>query len=463
MEETQEKDAPVNQYPSDTAADKKTWGIYVYFAADIHNKDMKAAVWSTLGTLASVGSNDRVKITAMIDLPDRKTEYYVIPPKPTTPGTTRWPILPDRFLRNVNSASIDAILDFFEWSNRNCPADNIALIFYGHGFALDDYDPRIQDGNAGTRTASCAKGRSASMFPGKNGNELKLLYDATYNTVLNNRDFAQAIRDYTEKFNKRKPIQVLGLDCCNMAMAEVLSELQDVAEYVVAAETELPFQSWLSAPILKKFLAGPLVSARLFAVSAVKDFINSMSRSPGAYVELSACNLEQFCSLEMAMRELVDALLPAIDKYENRSAIAQAWHSDVSFVPDGLIDLASFCDLLGKSIQRNRVITATETAVITAAKKVQAAIKGIPLDGGVGNTGGVVDLAEVAPPLAGRRIQLSTGLSIWFPPWIQYPNVRYVQIKQSQEYLFNGYSGTHFAKVTGWDRFLQKLFDLTQR
>ena len=58
------------------------WGIYVYFAADVPDPDMQTAVQTTLRTLASVGSTDDIKITAMIDLPCRKTEYYIIPPKP---------------------------------------------------------------------------------------------------------------------------------------------------------------------------------------------------------------------------------------------------------------------------------------------------------------------------------------------------------------------------------------------
>ncbi len=437
----------VENVGAESASPPKTWGIYVYFAADVPDPAMQAAVWTTLGTLASVGSSPTVKITAMIDLPGKDTEYYIIPPRPADPKVTRWAILPDRFLSNVNSASIDTILDFFQWSNRNCPADNIALIFWGHGYALDDYNPRIhpQGAQASQQPASDGKGRTADSFPGDSGNELKLLYDVTYNSVLNNHDFAEAIRDYTEIYNKRAPIQVLGLDCCNMAMAEVLSELQGVAEYAVAAETGLPFQSWLSAPVLEKFLKGKHQTARDFAVNAVKDFVGSFSHSAATYIELSACNLNRFGALETAMKKFVDELLPAIDKYENRNAVLKAWQNDVSFVADGLIDLASFCGFLRESVDPS------ETAVRKAAADVQDAAKN------------VVDWKGIAPNVAGRRIALSTGLSIWFPPWIQFPNVRYFQMKQSKNYLFHGYSSTQFAKVTGWDRFLIKLFALTQQ
>ena len=444
-----------------TSPKEKTWGIYVYFAADIPDAAMRAAVWNTLATIASVGSSDSVKITAMIDMPDRATEYYIIPPRPVDPKTTRWPILPDRFRSNVNSASIETILDFFTWSHLNCPADNIALIFWGHGYALDDFDPRIRQkvANVVPMPASGAMGRAAGTFPADDGNELKLLYDVTHNSILNNRDFAQAIRIFTETLNGRKPIQVLGLDCCNMAMAEVLAELQDLTEYAIVAETALPFQSWLSVPVLQKFLSSPRVTAKQFAVAAVQDFVGYMSRSANTYVELSACNLNGFRGLEAAMKSLVQSLLPAINEHVNRVAIAEAWLNDVSFLPDGMIDLASFCGLLRRTIPNNAAVdrtgkpelTAIQKAVIVAAQNVQKAVAT------------VVDARGIAPPVKGRRIALSTGLSIWFPPWIQFPGVRYTQMKQSKDYLFNGYSTTLFAKVTGWDCFLQKLFYLTQR
>jgi hypothetical protein len=349
-------------------------------------------------------------------------------------------------LSNVDSASSKEILKFLEWSSRNCPAKKIALVFWGHGYALDDYDPLIErnGGGSGQKEPRRGKERSAHKFPGESGNELKLLYDDTHGSVLNNRDFAQAIGDYNEKFNGKKPIQVLGLDCCNMAMAEVLSEFQGVADYAVAAETGLPFQAWLSAPVLEKLLAANHEGARQLAIAAVEDFIDSFSHSADRYIELSACNLGKFGELEETMKQLVDAMLPAIEKDENRRAILQAWDDDVNFVVDGMIDLSSFCRLLRKHIDP------AEKEVTAAAAKVQIAVAE------------VVDRAKITPKFSGRRISLSRGLSIWFPPWIQHPGVLYDQIEQSKEYLSNGYSSTRFASKTEWDRFLRKLSNLTQ-
>jgi hypothetical protein len=460
--------APSSVHGNDSSLqppEKAAWAIYVYFAADFPEQALQAAVWSALGTLASVGSSKTVKITAMVDLPNRNTEYYIFPQR--DPKLGRWPVLPDRFMSNVNSANIDTFVDFFDWSYKNCPAEKIAIICFGHGYALDDYDPRVKlkAGNLHQAFAYNGMARAADSFPGDDGNELRLLYDKTHNAILNNRDFARAIGMCAQRTSPAHKIAVLGLDCCNMAMAEVLSELQHYTEYVVASETALPFQPWLSATVLERFVAEKHELPRDFAVDAVKDFIGSFANSADTYVELSACNLGNFGLLESKMRDLVKALLPAIERYEVRRAVGRAWYHDVSFVPDGLVDLASLCGNL------LRYMPEEEESVLLAASEVRDAVKGQPIPQDplatgepqkAGSTGGVVDYARTSPGLRGRRISLSTGLSVWFPPWIQFPGVRYMQMKRSRNYLFRGYPNTSFAKATGWHIFLQKLYELTQ-
>jgi Clostripain family len=424
----------------------KKWGIYVYFAADVPQRQMQIGAWRNLQALASAGSSDTVGITVMMDLPCRDTEYYLIPKKPA--GMDRWSILPDRFVPNVDSASVETITDFFQWSHLNCPAERVALIFWGHGYALDDYDPRVEEngGQGSVDSDSDDKGRSykrsARSFPGKRGQELKLLYDATHNSVLNNRDFANVLDGYNTSYCGGKKVHVLGLDCCNMAMAEVMCQLQDYAEFAIAAETGLPFQSWLSASILKKFIGTPHVSAEQFAKDAVDDFIGSFARSTDAYVALSACDLGKFKDVEEGVKELASALYIAIDEPQNRAFISKAWFNDVSFLLDGMIDLSSFCGFLQQYMPK--------TPTADAAKAVQMAVERFVIKRGI------------APNLPGRKISLSRGLSIWFPSWIQFPAVDYLQIAQSKDYLIHGYPQTRFAQTTGWNKFLLKLLQLTQ-
>jgi hypothetical protein len=218
----------------------KNWGIYVYYAADVPSVAMQDAARRSLESLASVGSNNKVAITTMIDLPGQDTPYYVLPARPK--GECTWQVYPDRFLPNVDSANIETIADFLQWSYANCPAKNVALIFWGHGYALDDYDPtQEQDGTSGSNKGRM-KVRASSGFSIDPEKELRLLYDSTHDSVLNNRDFGSALRGFDLSVGQKKKIQVLGLDCCNMAMAEVVSELQDYAEVLVASESLLPYR-----------------------------------------------------------------------------------------------------------------------------------------------------------------------------------------------------------------------------
>ncbi|MGA3131307.1 MAG: clostripain-related cysteine peptidase [Terracidiphilus sp.] len=420
----------------------RKWGIYVYYAADVESRQMQQAAWQSLQSLASAGSTNDIGITAMIDLPVRDTAYYVMPPQPA--GRIKQPVYPDRFLPNVNSASIETLADFLQWSTVNCPAENVALVFWGHGYAIDDFDPTLQPGSP---TGVSGKGREGQRaipgISGARGHELSLLFDSTHDAVLNNRDFGNLLRTFNAGLRPQLRIQVLGLDCCNMAMAEVLSELQDYAQCVVAAESLLPFRSWLSEDALTEFLErGSTLAPEQFSVGAVDMFIDSYDPETDPYIELSAFELSQFPALEQAMKGLTEVLIEAIDTPENRDAIDRAYLSDVSFLVDGFIDLGTFCSFLAEMIDEEGIRNAVN-AVLEALNNV-------------------VMRCRFAPNDPRMKIALATGMSIWFPPWIRFPGVRYPQIDRSRAYLFNGYPQTRFAQVTNWDRFLLKLYSVTQ-
>jgi len=148
--------------------------------------------------------------------------------------------------------------------------------------------------------------------------------------------------------------------------------------------------------------------------------------------------------LERKMKALTAKLLIAIDEPENRAAIDRAWLRDVNFLVDGFIDLGTFCNLLREEMKGNSDVCSAAGDVIKVLKD------------------DVVLHHKVAPYVPDRNISLATGLTIWFPPWIRFPAVNYPQIDLSKQYLFNGYELTHFAQATDWDRFLTKLYFLTQ-
>lgn len=432
----------------------KEWGIYVYFAADVPSLAMRRAAKLNLLKLAGVGSNNKVGITAMMDQTDEDTQLYVIPPRPE--NEDEWVVEPSETIPNVNSARVDTIQEFFRWSVENCPAEKIAFVFYGHGYAIDDFDPRLEPPDP---SASAAPGNefaeesqevrsdvdpsafeiSADRFARSRNLPLKLIFDASHDSVLNNDQVADAIRSCRQGLPKGTQLAILGLDCCNMAMAEVLCEMGDCAEIAVAAETGLPFRSWISETILQRFLASAPRDPKVFAQIAIQDFVQSFASQSSTYIALSACNLVLCKELESAVKHLADALFEAAGDAASRAAIFKSRNDCVCFDPDGFIDFDCFCGFLSEDL--------AGTAVAEECIPVRKILRKF------------VIASEYAPDFPDRRISLSTGVSVWFPPWIQDPAVQIPQKEESIEYFRNGYPRTRFARATGWNRFLSRLID----
>lgn len=439
----------------------KEWGIYVYFAADVPSPAMRRGAKLNLLKLADIGSNDRVGITALMDQPDQDTQLYVIPPQPE--GKDEWLVHPSQSVPNVNTASTDTIRDFFEWSVANCPAKKIAFVFWGHGYAIDDFDPRLEPTGVSPAPVQAAQfvenghmergddspsdegffvaEASADQFAGSRDFPLKLIFDSSYNAVLNNDQVGESVRACRNSLPEGSSLTILGFDCCNMAMAEVLCEMQDCADIAVAAETGLPFRSWISENVLEKFLTDAPRSPEVFAQTAIEDFVQSFAYQSSIFVALSACNLALCNDLEAAAKRLAAALTEAAGNDANRGAIFKARNDCVCFDPDGFIDFDCFCGFLSEDL--------AGTAVAEASLLVRKVLKRF------------VIASAFAPNFPDRRISLSTGLSIWFPSWIQNPAVQFPQKEQSIEYFWNGYHRTRFARATGWARFLLRLIDET--
>ena len=368
--------------------------------------------------------------------------------------------MPDRWSANLDSASADTIFDFFAWSFRNCPAKQIALVFWGHGYAIDDFDPRIETINQSTDSdphgdeEDCGQS-NANIFTQTRDCPLKFIFDSTHNSVLNNDEVADVIRRCNTILPGDRKVDVLGFDCCNMAMAEVLCEMADCADYAVAAETGLPFQAWISPKILQRFLTGKLPGPQEFAKAAVTQFIDSFADQTTQYVQLSACNLNRCDDLEAAMKELSAALSDSVDDPWCRAAVYRACNDGVCFDPDGFIDLYCFCGLLTIYMSSATLPNPAQSpSVVSAAKDVQRVLHS--------SKDPFILESKFAPNLPDRRISLSKGVAIWFPSWIQDPTVEFIQKEQSKEYFFSGYQRTRFATATGWNMFLLKLFNLTQ-
>ena len=228
-------------------------------------------------------------------------------------------------------------------------------------------------------------------------------------------------------------LAILGLDCCEMAMAEVWCEMTGGAQVGIGSQASLPYTSWPYDLFLAQLLAKPQSAPNEVAQMLVKSFVDFYStKAKDAYVTLSACNLELCDELESAVKPLAQALTAVSGEVESRAGIFSARDSCPSYDPDGFIDLDCFCAFLQTDVPDDKVREACDP-VRTALKKF------------------VIDSAY-SPQDPDRMIALSKGCSVWFPPWIEDPSIILDQKQESEAYLRNGYDRTQFARLDGMER-----------
>ena len=133
--------------------------------------------------------------------------------------------------------------EFLEWAYRECPAENYALVVWGHGPELCYQTP-----DAGRRQ----------------------LY-------FKPQDLAKALRDAGIGKDPEKPdkkLCVIGMDACSMSTFEFAFELRNLAEFMVASQDEVPDLSFPYYSILEQLKAGKLYSPQSLYDACVGDYIN---------------------------------------------------------------------------------------------------------------------------------------------------------------------------------------------
>jgi len=164
-------------------------------------------------------------------------------------------------------------------------------------------------------------------------------------------------------------------------------------------------------------------------------------------VTLSACDLSvekdhpdlsAIGLLLKSVKRLACALIDAAANQDAREIIFRARNDSPIFDPDGFIDLGRFCEILE--------LTLPDPEVKKACEGVRQALEKL------------VEYARYSPLDPTLRISQTTGLSVWFPPWLEDPWVDIPEEEASIAYLINGYCETKFAQETGWDRFLKFMW-----
>jgi len=428
----------------------KDWALFVYFAVDVPQAEMHASAIKNLVQLASIGSSSNVDVAVQIDLPGKMTRRYVLPQ--LSPGSGPTTIPPTVSIPNVNSADPRSILDFIQWAAEECPAQNTMIVLWGHGYGLDDYVPpgaHMHAAGQGLNALSMVVPRSGTgtlteKFPQlsslrMNGHDYGAILDSHSKEAIPNTQIGAAIRAAIPSLNGRRKAAILGFASCEMAMAEVWSELFACAEFAIASQTPVPYQDWPMDRILKRLQLHPQSDPGTVAQMVTDSFIESYACDNDDYLAISTVDLGQIDVLAAAIKPLADALTAAVSNPKDMASIFEARNYSPMFDPDGFIDLGCFCQFLKITMPGSAVSEACDTAL--------AGLKAFVITSGY------------SPQDPTKKLSQSTGLSVWFPSWIENPSVKMQEKRRSIAYLSNGYSSTRFAQATGWDKFLVAIWD----
>jgi len=213
-----------------------------------------------------------------------------------------------------------------------------------------------------------------------------------------------------------KNIDIVGMDACSMAMIEVAYQIKDHADILVASEELEPGDGWPYETILAQLVANPTMSSAQLAINIVNKYIYSY---PSNEVTQSAIDLSYMDDLAGRLSSMADAIksdtLTSKNAYLNAAYFSQHYRD---YYHD-FIDLYDFCNQL--------LAYSNSLEVKNIASNIQQTLLN----------------AVINSDYNGGSVSGSKGLSIYFPLY--------------NEYDYENYNSTNFARDTSWDAMLLYL------
>ncbi|NLJ38458.1 MAG: hypothetical protein GX432_06820, partial [Candidatus Atribacteria bacterium] len=331
-----------------------------------------------LNSMEIVGSSDKVNIVVQFDSLQGPAIRYLVE-KDSDPLKINSKVLQN--LGEMNMGDANNLVDFIRFCAQNYPSDKYALILWNHG----------------------------SGFKGKN-----ISFDQTsYNASISIPELGRALLIAKSLFNK--PINLLGMDACLMAMVEVAYEIRESSNLMVASQESVPGEGWDYATLLESLVNNPNMDEIQLAYIIADSFI---SQFPLQDVNISVTDLNQLEELTASIRQLSKAILS--DNQTSPQIYIEIGDTSQFYSDYEYIDLGDFSQLL----TTDRRVRSSE--VKSAAFMVSNLLSQVILYNRTRGSG----------------VENSHGLSIYFPFKSYNP--------QYELLAFNG--------KTSWNQVIQKLF-----
>jgi hypothetical protein len=376
--------------------DTAEWTVMVYLDSD---NNLESAGIDDINEMEIVGSSIEVNIVVQVD----RIPYSVLAANnqgyadDTSNGnwtTTRRYYITQDFdpvqinsqlksdLGELNMGDPQTLVDFASWAVTEYPAKKYLLVIWNHG--------------GGFRSTNLAKDIA---WDDTNGEDKITMPELEYALSAINTQMG-------------KNIDIVGMDACLMAMTEVVYQIKDYADILVASEENEPGDGWPYDTILDQLVVNPTVSPEQLATDIVDEYVFSY---PYRSVTQSAIDLSYMDTLTSQLSNLASAIMDdnlTIKKNYLEAANSSQYYGDFDF-----IDLYDFCNQLA-----------------TYSNSLE--VKNIAL-----NIQQTLNYAVIKSGYNGESVSGSKGLSIYFP-YVTY------------DYYYNN---TNFSQDTFWDEMLLSL------
>ncbi|MFH1254171.1 MAG: clostripain-related cysteine peptidase [bacterium] len=308
--------------------DKKDWTFLVYMAA---NSNLSKDSVRALKQMLNVGSTNTINIVVQID-------------KQGESDIERMYIQKNKaFLLEVNPqinepevGTSQSLYNFIKWGITNFPSTKLALLFWNNGSGIKDID--LLDKVLTTHrdqiyTINLQNGLSEINYEFSNNFNLMKKIEKNYaklfeldtkktapdgsdsaknrfHIYLTNQDLKNILDQTQQELLNNKKIDLVFMDACHMAMAEIASQIKNSTKFLVASQEIEPAAGYNYELLLSPFLDDTL-SADDFAKNSVVAFENEYSSKYAQYTQ-SAINLKQIDKIEQDIKNLSTILLQLI-------------------------------------------------------------------------------------------------------------------------------------------------------
>jgi hypothetical protein len=330
-------------------------------------------------------------------------------------------------LGRLDTGDPRCLVEFVRWGVQAFPAERYALVLWNHGQGWDDSDVYAAERHRRLRRLAGGRIRHALFRPPvrrllkgaiRKLEDRAILLDDDAKDFLDNLELQRVLAATAKAIGAK--LDVLGMDACLMAMAEVGYQVRRSAAILVGSEQTEPGDGWPYHRVLGALARDPDMEARDVGALIVREYLASYQAGDG--VTQSACDLGRANDLAAAVTALAGRLTAALREPALRDRMLAARARVQSYeIPDN-VDLADLCTLLASG--------APGTDIAARCADVLRVI-------GTGAPRGAAPYV-LAQGSKGADLRDSRGVAIYFPTRAVSPL----------------YARLDWAKDTGWGRFL---------